>query len=328
MGTEYDMKCLKEVLIHNTTALSVRDKQNLYCIDQFNQGGLRARRRFLECVPHYVSFLGKSLAEIREEMEDYDWDAHKKKEKAHVEDPSTLSSEELDIMKLGGFETADEVRAHLAFLKTLENPADYYHGRLYDMDGYELRHLTAEDIKDPYDPPFRSLRFVWENFIAVYEALSLEWLPDSKWEKAGQQASFKAPRRLRPKSRYQLTAIGEADETSLTPAGEKKDSDSDSGLSSTRLAQDLIDSLLEADEAPPSKKGKEVLRPANSAAREAELNLRHSWYDKAGMNYWQAEALFASRIVQTKIEIGLQQAYWIAKKLGWEKDIENAEHCF
>ena len=328
MGTANDMKNLKEVLTHNTMALSVRDKQNLFCIDQFKQGGFRARRRFLECVPHYVSFVGKSLGEIRKEMEDFDWDAQKKKKKTEVEDPSTGSPEEMQIMKLGGFETVNEVRAYIALLNTLENHDDYYHGRLYDMDGYELRHLTAEDIKDPHDPPFRTLRFVWENFIAVYEALPIEWLPESRWEKSGQEA-IQSPRGRRPKPGYHLKAIGEADETPSTSSGDNQDgSDDNTGLSSTRLTQDLIDSLLEEDDKSYSRKGKGVLRKLNSAQREAELKLSHSWYEKAGMNYWQAEALFTSRMVQTKIEAGLRQAHWIAKKLGWEKDIKDAEQCF
>ena len=347
METEYDNQCLKRVLIHDTTALSIRDKQNLYCVEQFQQGGLRARRRYYECIPHYLSLLGKSLEGVREEMETFDWEKYKKEQQVHEGEAETdteasspglyLSDIERKVMQLGFFATDLEVREHLTEVRALGDPDDFYHGRIYDMNGFELRQLMSEDGEDEEDsanPRFRSLRYLCENFVAVYGAMCLNWLPESKWGKAGQEEP-----KLKPT--FGTSHEGAPDLSAISEGGESRvvspeNANSADGPLGSRLRQDLINALLERDPSrasnippEPSIKGKEVERLNPFVQSDGGRDIRYTRHAKSDMVYWQAEALFMAHLVQEKAERGLRQAYWIAEKMGWEEEIAAAEQeCF
>ncbi|RYO89392.1 hypothetical protein DL766_010419 [Monosporascus sp. MC13-8B] len=50
------------------------DKQNWDHLCQFREFGTRARRRFFECAPFYLSFLGhRSQEDVHAEMDGYYW---------------------------------------------------------------------------------------------------------------------------------------------------------------------------------------------------------------------------------------------------------------
>ncbi len=210
------MEYFKELIMHNTKALLIYENQHSECTSQFREGGLRGRRRFFECIPAYLAFVGKSLEDVHREIESFeDWhevrpddDYRAKLDKyfggggdaAGVGDASAegnrilqLLEEDRLIMEHMGFTTKAELDAYYESV----TPGHTFQGQLLDAHGIPISQQTAiEDSGTDSDSATKAgipvpVETVCEEFLASFGELDLEWLPESQWKpRPGQAVKF------------------------------------------------------------------------------------------------------------------------------------------
>ncbi|RYP11228.1 hypothetical protein DL764_000184 [Monosporascus ibericus] len=80
--------------------------------------------------------------------------------------------------------------------------------------------------------------------------------------------------------------------------------------------------LYDIEEEEDSVKGKERASGEQSSGTTGIDELRYTWYKKAKMTFWQAEALYMTTRAQERIEQGLELAYRIMHLEGWQGEFD------
>ncbi|RYP69599.1 hypothetical protein DL770_008205 [Monosporascus sp. CRB-9-2] len=106
-------------------------------------------------------------------------------------------------------------------------------------------------------------------------------------------------------------------------AGDMAKDGSSDGIS----LSELIEQLTVAEPAIASRR--RASRLARHSTEAAQLSgtadideLRYTWYERAKMTFWQAEAPYMAMRAQERIEQGLELAYRIMHLEGWQEEFD------
>ncbi|RYP00683.1 hypothetical protein DL765_010899 [Monosporascus sp. GIB2] len=188
------------------------DKQNWDHLRQFREFGTRARRRFFECAPFYLGFLGhRSPENVHAEMDSYDWsriwtddfvaengldderaavriseeDALGKLSETEDEDlKRRLPAEDRAIMVAQGLTTKAEFDEYLKYISSFGGTGHTFRGRVYDLEGNEITPDSSidegiYDLEEEEDSA-ESAEELYEGFFAEYGHLEGAGFPEPK----------------------------------------------------------------------------------------------------------------------------------------------------
>ncbi|RYP66829.1 hypothetical protein DL769_005924 [Monosporascus sp. CRB-8-3] len=331
------------------------DKQNWDHLQQFREFGTRARRRFFECAPFYLGLLGhQSPEDVHAEMDGYDWReiwtddfvaengldderaaAVVSEEDAVVELSETeeeglkgrLSAEDRAIMAAQGLTTKAEFDEYLKYISSFGGTGHTFQGRVYDLEGNEVTPESNIDkglcgMEEETDSA-ESVEELYEEFFAEYGHLEGARFPEPKWQRRNHGSAAKSGL-----------------ETAVRPEGGARDVTKDESLDGVSLSE-LIERLAVEKPAIASRRrasrlarnGTEAVASGSAKGRErasgeqssgtADIDdLRYTWYEKAKMTFWQAEALYMATRAQERIELGLEMTYRIMRLEGWQEEFD------
>ncbi|RYP26555.1 hypothetical protein DL768_011695 [Monosporascus sp. mg162] len=334
------------------------DKQNWDHLRQFREFGTRARRRFFECAPFYLGFLGhQSPEDVHAEMEGYDWreiwtddfmaenglggeraatgvseeDALGQLSEAEEEDlEGRLSVEDRAIMAAQGLTTKTQFDQYLKYISSFGGTGHNFQGRVYDLEGNEITPDSSID-EGLYDIEAEadcaeSVKELYEEFFADYGHLEGACFPEPKCRRRNHCPAAKSEfdATVRPESSAGDVAKADSlDGISLSELIEQLTA-AEPVIAARRRASRLARQSTEAATGG-SPKGKERAHalPGDQSSGIADIDeLRYMWYEKAKMTFWQAEALYMATRAQERIEQGLELAYRIMGLEGWQEEFD------
>ncbi|RYP37890.1 hypothetical protein DL767_002762 [Monosporascus sp. MG133] len=331
------------------------DKQNWDHLRQFREFGTRARQRFFECAPFYLGFLGhRSPEDVHAEMDGYDWrgiwtddfvaenglgderaaagvgeeDVLGDLSEAEEEDPERrLSAEDRAIMAAQGLTTKAEFDEYLKYISSFGGTGHTFQGRVYDLEGNEITPASSVDeglydIEEEEDSA-GSVEELYEEFFAEYGHLEGACFPEPKRRRRNNgpaaKSGFDATVRLEG-SAGDVGKDDSLDGISLSELIEQLAVE-EPVIASRRRASRLARNSAEAATGG-SAKGKERASDEQSSGNADIDELRYTWYEKAKMTFWQAEALYMATRAQERIEQGLEMAYRIMGLEGWQEEFD------
>ncbi|RYP76245.1 hypothetical protein DL771_001864 [Monosporascus sp. 5C6A] len=358
MDTSERKELQKRLLWVAAETLVSLDKQNWEHLRQFREFGTRARRRFFECAPFYLGFLGhRSPEEVHAEMDGYDWreiwtddfvaengldderaaagvseeDALGGEPEAEEEDlKRRLSTEDRAIMAAQGLTTKAEFDEYLKYVSSFGGSGHTFRGRVYDLEGNEITLDSSidegfYDIEEEEDSA-ESLEELYEEFLAEYRHLEGVCFPEPRCRRRnhGPAAKSEFDATVRPEgSAGDVAKDDSLDRVSLSELIEQL-TVVEPVIASRRRAGRLARHSTEAA-TDGSAKGKERAHalPGEQSSGTTDIGeLRYTWFEKAKMTFWQAEALYMATRAQERIEQGLEMAYRIMRLEGWQEEFD------